>query len=82
MELTGTAGRSLGRRIGAVREGKDRAAANDNRSPIELARGGVALGKGLGCDRGAATHVASPRATHQGGITPKREAGRPAANLE
>lgn len=32
MELTGTAGRALGRRIGAVRE-KERAAVNDNFEP-------------------------------------------------
>lgn len=37
MELTGTAGRALGRRIGAVRDRRDRAASNDNR-PVELAR--------------------------------------------
>ncbi len=37
MDLTGTAGRALGRRIGAVRE-KERAAANDNRQPPEVAR--------------------------------------------
>lgn len=57
MELTGTAGRSLGRRIGAVREGK-RAACNDNRLP-ELARaeGG---NEALALARGASAALGAP----------------------
>lgn len=43
----------------------------------ELAAGGMPLGKGLGCDRGAATHVA----LHQRG-RPTRDTRRPSGGLE
>lgn len=49
MELTGTAGRSLGRRIGAVRGEKDRAHHNDNAEmrPAEAPRGAEGKAKCL-----------------------------------
>lgn len=75
-ELTGTAGRQLLGRLGVRRDGKDRAAANDNR-PVELARGeDSALGERLGCEGATNTYASRQRADVP------RFAGHPMADLE
>lgn len=76
MELTGTAGRALGRRIGAVRDRNDRAASNDNR-PVELARAEYpAREERLGCDGGSNTTALRQRGS------PARDTGHPMADLK
>lgn len=82
MDLTGTAGRRLLARLSGVeRERRDRAASNDNR-PVELARGGVALGERLGCDMGLQASVALRRAALGQDSAHQRDAGHPMADLE
>jgi hypothetical protein len=55
MNLDGIAGRQLLGRLGVTRQERKRAADNDNVGPPEVARGGVALGKGSGGFHSATT---------------------------